>query len=155
MIENTDMIIFLSVGIGALLIAAFLYLRKLIDNHLSNFKMNATSIGFSIGKNDDKLTCLYCYDNDLNYCFSLIRVQKTGKIEVMVCDQMNRKVDDLDIVLKRNSIFAKFSKELALQLDKKKTYTISFEITDEKYVELEKVMKEIFKGKSGLRIEKV
>ena len=58
-------------------------------------------------------------------------------------------------VLKRNCIFAKFDKELALKLDKKKTYTVCFDIADEKYVELEAVMKEIFMGKSGLRIEKI
>jgi hypothetical protein len=155
MVENPDMIIFLSVGVGALFIAVFLYIRKLIDNHLSDFKMNASSIGFSVNKNDDELTYIYCYDKDLNYCFSLVRIQKTGKIEVMVHDQIFKRVDDLYIVLKRNSIFAKFDKELALRLDKKKTYTISFDIIDEKYVELEAVMKEIFMGKSGLRIEKI
>ena len=91
------MILFLSVGIGALFIAVFLYIRKLIDNHLSDFKMNASSIGFSVSKKYDELTCLYCYDKDLDYCFSLVRIQKTGKIEVMVHDQVNRKVDDLSI----------------------------------------------------------
>lgn len=154
MIENTDMLIFLSVGISALIIALVLHIKKLMDNHLSNFRMNASSIGFSISKNKDELTCLYCYDKDLDYCFSLVRIRKTGKIEVMVHDQVNRRVEDLYIVLKRNSIFAKFDKQLALQLDKKKSYTISFDLTDEKYLELEGVMKEIFLGKSGLRIEK-
>ena len=83
MVENTDMVIFLSVGICALLVAVFLYLRTLIDNHISDFKMNASSIGFSISKNEDELTCLYCYDRELDYCFSLVKMQKTGKIEVM------------------------------------------------------------------------
>ena len=58
----------------------------------------------------------------------------------MVHDQICKRVDDLSIVLARNSIFAKPDRELALKLDKKKSFTVSFDLTDEKYVALEEVM---------------
>jgi hypothetical protein len=147
-----EQLIYLFVGIVALLIAVFLSIKENMKTRLTNFRMSSPDISFGNYAQDENMLYVYCYDRKLGYCFSLVRLKNVKEIEIMVLDQINEKIDDVDITLTRKCLIAKLDRELALRLDKKKMYTIQFELSDEKYRQLTKTLVEIFEGKQGLKI---
>lgn len=115
--------------------------------------LEATTIGFGIRQGTTEMTYLYCYDDKKDYCFSLVRVPDSDKIEVMVLDQLNDKVNDVNLTLTRGSLLAHFEKDVAIKLDNILSYTVYFNLSDEKYFELKKVLEVIFEDKSGFQID--
>lgn len=115
--------------------------------------LNAT---FSATPFDDhyQMALLYCFDQDQNYCFSLSRFPDEDEIEVMVLDQVNRKVNDLSVVLKGSTLDISLDDNLAAQLDGHSSYTIRLDgIEDHTMETLRDALRKIFEGKHGLRIE--
>ncbi|MQA38821.1 transcriptional repressor [Rugamonas aquatica] len=115
--------------------------------------LNAT---FSASPFDDhyQMALIYCFDQDQNYCFSLSRFPGENEIEVMVLDQVNRKVSDLSVVLEGSTLNIALDDELAAQLDGHGSYTICLiGIEARKLETLRDALRKIFEGKHGLRIE--
>jgi hypothetical protein len=115
--------------------------------------LNAT---FSASQFDDhyQMALIYCFDQDQNYCFSLSRFPDEDEIEVMVLDQVNRKVSDLSVILEGSILNILLDDKLAAQLDGHRSYTICLTGTDGSKMEnLRNALRKIFEGKQGLRIE--
>lgn len=115
--------------------------------------LNAT---FSASPFDDRyqMALIYCFDQDQNYCFSLSRFPDEDEIEVMVLDQVNRKVSDLSVVLVDSTLKISLDDKLAAQLDGHSGYTIRLiGIDGYKMETLRDALRKIFEGKNGLRIE--
>ena len=92
---------------------------------------------------------VYCLDDTKNYCVSLVRVPGQSKIEVMVSDQLVKKVDSLGVVLSDEGMKVTISESDSVNLDGISTYNLYFK-EEVKVEELELVLKTIFKDKSGL-----
>ncbi len=100
------------------------------------------------------MALVYCFDKEQNYCFSLTRSPDESEIEIMVLDQINRKVSDLSIELRGKSLVVALDKAVADSLDKHDSYTINLiDIEDSKGELLRDALRKIFEGKHGLQIE--
>lgn len=101
-----------------------------------------------------QMALLYCIDKEQNYCFSLSRFPDEEKIEVMILDQVNCKVDDLSVKLRGSMLNVSIDESLAAQLDGHRTYSINlFGADGVKVEDLRDALHKIFEGKHGLRIE--
>ena len=101
-----------------------------------------------------QMALLYCIDKEQNYCFSLSRFSDEDKIEVMVLDQVNSKVDDLSVKLRGSMLSVSIDESLAAQLDGHRTYSINLIGADGvKAEDLRDALHKIFEGKHGLGIE--
>lgn len=101
-----------------------------------------------------QMALVYCFDKEQNYCFSLTRIPEEEEIEIMVLDQINRKVSDLSIELRGETLVVTLDKSVANQLDKHDSYTISLVgVEGPKGELLRDALRKIFEGKHGLRID--
>ncbi|HEY1397414.1 transcriptional repressor [Roseateles sp.] len=100
-----------------------------------------------------EMALVYCFDRAKNYCFSLSRFPSEPLIEVMVLDQVNHKVEDLDVCLTQDVLVASFSPETAAQLDGESQYNIRLTGVDAASLKtVREALLEIFRDKQGLRI---
>ena len=95
------------------------------------------------------MALVYCFDKSQNYCFSLSRAPDSSEIEIMVCDQINCKVNDLDLILYRNFLKVNLSAVVAAKLDGHQMYKVEFELDDQEYDLIHQSLDKIFEGKKG------
>ncbi|SEK14341.1 MULTISPECIES: hypothetical protein [unclassified Variovorax] len=100
----------------------------------------------------DGAAYIYCHDPLQDYCFSLIRKTDSSGIEVMVVDQIVRRVDHLDVDLGISGFTATLSQDDAASLDGYIEYRIEFLPGDWEWQTIRNSLAVIFREKTGLVI---
>jgi hypothetical protein len=98
------------------------------------------------------MASVYCFDPNRSYCFSLTRQIGSDEIEVMVVDQIFRRVNQLNVILSPTGLRATLDPEIASKLDGHVEYEVEFLGQNLEPHTVEEAARAVFRGKSGLSI---
>ncbi|QEN88800.1 hypothetical protein FZC33_21955 [Labrys sp. KNU-23] len=116
-------------------------------------RLRADSV--AVSNEESRLSCIEIHDDAKDYFFSISRFKDEEKIVIMVCDQLNYKVDNnLILILENNRLIAKLENGLAKNLDGHTIYNIDLEKIKPYRSFIADELKEIFGNKPNLIIRR-
>ena len=109
---------------------------------------------YGLNEEDEPFHFLYFRDNVKDFVFSLTRMKASSKIEIMVKDQIIDSVEDLDCKIDSDFFSAKVPESLQKYLaEEKYTIEVKHDCDTEEIESLKAALRQIFKGKNGLKEE--
>jgi hypothetical protein len=106
-----------------------------------------------MGCNEDGLLCVTFYDHEKQYGFSITRNIGDVELEVMVADQSCYRLDDFDLDIGPGRLQVTLPLGTIDSVDGGDDhFNIDYDCTDEEYVELIRVLEQLFADKDGLHV---
>ena len=103
--------------------------------------------------NDDALVFVSFYDQQKSYGFTISRHPDDTEIVIMVADQSCYRPDEIFVHLWPGCLHATLPAGTIDSVDGgEDTFKIEYDCSDDEYPKMVGVMKQLFTGKSGLRI---